>query len=258
MRLMISVLIASIIVSDTYADNFLKTEKIIWARKAINLHLKTGKERTIIFPARKITVAIDRRIDALVEATPLDGTLYIKAYKQFPVTRIRVTSEDSGQTYLLDLKSSAQGSNNIVEILLPKRTLVSYPADSQPGLVEMSRYAAQQIYAPRRVIRNDSRFREVHVARLKSRRLYRGGDIITVPYRAWRAGNLYVTSIQVSNDSSYSVNLDFRMIRGMGVWKSAVFQHIRVTPKGSRSDQTFMYLVSLRPFNETNYEEALH
>lgn len=257
MRNIFSLFLAGMIIPVSLAGNVPEVERIVWAKKVVHLHLKTGKERTVIFPSQKISVSIDRRIDPFLQVTPLDGTLYIKAHKTFSVTRIQVTGEDNGQIYLLDLQASEKGSNNIVEILLPKRTRVSSPVNSQPGYVVMSRYAIQQIYAPRRLVNMDSRFTEVNVAGQKSRRLYRGGDIISRPHRSWRAGNLYVTAIQVMNDSQYPVYLDFRMIRGQGVWKSGVFQHASVTRKGTLSDQTFMYLVSSRPFDEINYEEAI-
>ncbi len=179
--------------------------------------------------------------------------------KAFKRTRIRVIGQETGQTYLLDLEASERGSFNVVEILLPKRTVIKKPKVSeQPDLVELSRYASQQIFSPRRIIKKDDRFNEVQLSKGKTKRLYRGGDVVIEPYRSWRAGDLYVTAVRVFNNSVYPIDLDFRMIRGQTAWKSAVFQHARITQKGSRADSTFMYLVSARPFHEVNYEEAIH
>lgn len=233
-------------------------EKIVWSKKPIFLHLKTGLERIIIFPAKKITVEIDSRIDSAVNVTALDGILYIKALKNFPATRIRVIAIPTNQTFLFDLKASSSGGDFPLEIILPERIQnLESTATAQPGYIAMSRYAVQQIYAPLRIRKIDSRFSEVRLLKSSSRHLYRGGDLSAIPYRSWRAGKLYVTAIQLHNNSDYRCELDFRMIRGQRLWKSAVFQHSYLSAKNTKNDRTFLYLVSDKPFNQVNFAESL-
>lgn len=234
------------------------TEKILYSRQPVTIHLKTGSERSIVFPAKKLLVSIDRRIDTDLQTTPLDGILYLKAIKDFPRTRIRVIAQDTGQTYLLDIEASDKGNTAIVEIVLPKKQLSAREeTNDQPDMIAMSRYAAQQLYAPRRLVTEDVKYSEIQVIREATRRLYRGGDVIATPYKSWRAGVLYVTAVRLQNSADYAIDLDFRQIRGPMAWRSAVFQHMRLSPHGSAEDQTFLYLVSDREFNEIKYEEAI-
>ena len=66
------------------------------------------------------------------------------------------------------------------------------------------------------------------------------------PLAAWRAGDLYLTAVKLTNRTDRPLTLDPRRLRGM--WLSAAFQHNRLHKKGDEADTTAVYLISVRPF----------
>ncbi len=63
---------------------------------------------------------------------------------------------------------------------------------------------------------------------------------------AWRAGDLYLTAVKLTNQAEQAVTLDPRALRGK--WLTAAFQHNRLFPHGDEADTTVVYLISARPF----------
>ena len=76
--------------------------------------------------------------------------------------------------------------------------------------------------------------------------LVRGSAVTAEPLAAWRAGDLYLTAVKLTNRTGRALTLDPRTLRGD--WLSAAFQHNRLLPKGDESDTTALYLISARPF----------
>ncbi len=76
--------------------------------------------------------------------------------------------------------------------------------------------------------------------------LVRGNSVAAKPLVAWRAGNLYVTAIKLTNRLAKAQTLDPRALRG--AWLSAAFQHSRLLRAGDEADTTAVYLVSAQPF----------
>ena len=115
----------------------------------------------------------------------------------------------------------------------------------QHGYVSLTRYAAQQLYAPMRLLSSVPGIVRVPVQR-GSVALVPGDTVEAQPLVAWRAGHLYVTAVKLRNRSRKAQVLDPRTLRG--VWLSAAFQHARLLPAGDEADTTAVYLVSAQPF----------
>ena len=113
------------------------------------------------------------------------------------------------------------------------------------GYVALTRFAAQQLYAPARLLRDLPGVVRVPVRR-EPVLLVRGGQVIAEPLVAWRAGDLYVTAVKLTNRSEDAVTLDPRTLRGR--WLTAAFQHNRLLPRGDEADTTAAYLIAARPF----------
>ena len=120
------------------------------------------------------------------------------------------------------------------------------PGQAQPGYIKLTRFAAQQLYAPARLIKNPPGMVRVSVTR-DPVDLLRGGTIEATPLVAWRAGGLYVTAVKLTNRTEQPQTLDPRDLRG--TWLTATFQHHRLLPKGDEADTTAVYLISARPFD---------
>jgi integrating conjugative element protein (TIGR03749 family) len=184
------------------------------------------------------------------------GTLYLLAHREFDATRVMVREAESGRMYLLDVTAMAEGgSGPPVEVYAAEEPAdpgdpsgnegASAPAIPGYGYVTLTRFAAQQLYAPARLLRDLPGVVRVPVKRNKVA-LIRGAAVTAEPLVAWRAGDRYLTAVKLTNRTDRALTLDPRTLRGD--WLSAAFQHNRLLPKGDASDTTALYLISARPF----------
>jgi len=229
-------------------------ERITWNRTPIKLILPVDQERLVRFPSA-VKIGLPSRLQPLLRAQSVDGTLYLLAHEPFEVTRVMVREIASGRIYLLDIAASKQeGSANLIEVVLPDKVkavqeaTVSDEAPAEPptyGYVALTRFAAQQLYAPARLLQDRPGIVRIPVRR-ESLPLLRGGRVDAIPLVAWRAGGLYITAVKLTNRSNRPRTLDPRDLRG--AWLTATFQHNRLLPVGDEADTTVVYLISARPF----------
>ena len=239
--------------SFVYAESAL-TERIEWKKVPIQLEIRVGHERLVHFPA-SVKVGVPQALQPKLRTQNVNGTVYFLASKPFDATRIMVRTLDSGQIYLIDLSASIKGGPmNPVQVFVQESGMrASKPAlpfiDSHDArayrYVMLTRFAAQHLYAPARLVRDRPGIVRVPVAR-EAIALLRGGTIDAAPLVAWRAGGVYVTAVKLTNRSDQAQVLDPRDLRG--AWLSATFQHHRLLAQGSDADTTAVYLISARPF----------
>ncbi len=229
-------------------------ERIEWKKVPIPLVLSVGQEQQIEFPAA-VKVGVPASMQAFLRAQSINGTIYLLAHGSFPATRFMVREVDSGRIYLLDISSveKAVSAN-------PLQIFVSEDSDSgnalaidgdglnqrPPDYIQLSRFAAQQLYAPARLLKTQPGMVRVPVSR-DPIMLMRGGGVEAKPLVAWRSRGLYVTAVKITNLSDQAQILDPRNLRGR--WLSATFQHNRLLPQGDEADTTAVYLISARPFD---------
>ena len=230
-------------------------ERIVWDKTPIKLTLRVGHERRVTFSG-DVRVGVSPALADVLRTQSVDGTVYWLATKTFPATRVQVREIESGRVYLIDLQAEEkEGGDAPVEIRV--RTSASDADDSvsgedtaeRLGYVALTRYAAHQMYAPKRLLRDPP---GVFRARLNGKKpvpLVRGGTVEALPLVAWRGGELYVTAVKLRNITDAPVTLDPRELHGQ--WLTATFQHARLLPHGDEADTTCVYLISARPFEES-------
>jgi integrating conjugative element protein (TIGR03749 family) len=113
-------------------------------------------------------------------------------------------------------------------------------------MVQLTRHAARQIYAPRRLAWPTPGVHQVDVRRTPMDGLIRGANVLTQPLGQWKSGPLYVTAVLVKNRSKYPQEIVLEQLRGR--WIAATAQHGRMGPAGSETDNTAIYLVCDRSF----------
>ncbi|OOZ45265.1 TIGR03749 family integrating conjugative element protein [Solemya velum gill symbiont] len=231
------------------------TERIEWKKTPIQLKLKVGHERLVHFPA-SVKVGVPASLQPQLRTQSVNGTVYFLANAPFDATRVMVRTVDGGQIYLFDLSASKEGGQtNPVQVFVKKTgeresgqtnpSVDSNEAMAHYSYVTLTRFAAQQLYAPARLVQDRLGIVRVPVAR-DSVALLRGDSVDATPLVAWRADGLYVTAVKLTNRSEQSQTLDPRHLRGS--WLTAVFQHNRLLASGSETDTTAVYLISARPF----------
>ncbi len=231
------------------------TERIEWNKTPIQLDLKVGHERLLHLPG-PVKVGVPVHLQPLLRTQSINGTVYLLASAPFDATRIMVQTIDTGQIYLFDVSASKEGGQTHAVQLFVKDAdaAISKQSDSsvdsnnatEPySYVALTRFAAQQLYAPARLLQARPGIVRVAVAR-DPVALLRGGAVEAAPLVAWRAGGLYLTAVKLTNRTDRPQTLDARQLRGS--WLAATFQHHRLLATGSDADTTAVYLISARPF----------
>lgn len=245
-------------VAETEETGSQSPERIVWRKAPITLPLVVGEERLIHFPD-SVSVGLPQSLTPLLRSQSINGTLYLLARQPFDSTRVMVRSQSGGPLYVLDVYAQPQDSDRPplpnVEVLLETHSAIDNAApsghkngqrSSPLGYVALTRYAAQQLYAPGRLVPSHPGVVAIPVND-ESVALVQGGKVDAVPVAAWKAGLHYVTAVKLTNRTSTAVVLDPRELRG--AWLAATFQHNRLLRAGSDADTTVVYLVSERPFD---------
>lgn len=227
------------------------SERIQWDRVPIRLNLSVGRERMVHFPA-PVTLGLPASLQSRVRVQSVNDTVYLLAHQAFEPVRILVREIRSGWVYLFDLAATEDEFERppleIVAATQPAE-VASENQEQEPtrpyGYVGLTRFAAQHLYAPARLLGPHPGIVRVPVKR-DPVDLYRGGAIEASPLVAWRSGSLFVTALRLLNRTNEPQILDPRNLRGR--WLTATFQHNRLLPAGDEADRTAVYLVSERPF----------
>ncbi|MCK9608021.1 MAG: TIGR03749 family integrating conjugative element protein [Methylomonas sp.] len=245
--------------------------RLFWDKVPLRITLPVGQERLVTFPG-EVRVGIPAPLTGKLRTQSHAGTVYWLAKESFEPQRIEVRELDGQGIVLIDL--SAQPAPDLpanpIEILFsPGQRSASdaglgTDADSMTsagsqkptpgkkpktaGLVALTRFAAQQLYAPKRLLKAAPWIQRVSVSQTHLEHLLRGEQILTTPIASWHSGRLYVTAVELKNTGADFIDLDPRQLRGQ--WRAATFQHARLHPAGSEADTSAVYLVSDRPFHE--------
>ncbi|MES9821674.1 MAG: TIGR03749 family integrating conjugative element protein [Candidatus Thiodiazotropha sp.] len=228
-------------------------ERIEWKKAPIRLELAVGQEQRIEFPAA-VKVGVPAAVQGVLRTQSVNGMVYLLAHTSFGSNRLMIRELDSGRIYLFDITATEDGgSGHPIQIYVTgeqgsekdQATGGHETEQDRPDFVQLTRFAAQQLYAPARLVKDQPGIVRVPVSR-DSVDLYHGGAVEGVPLVAWRANGLYVTAVKLTNRTEQALTLDPRNIRG--TWLTATFQHHRLFPKGDEADTTAVYLISARPF----------
>ena len=228
-------------------------ERIEWKKAPIRLELVAGQEQRIEFPAA-VKVGVPASVQPLLRTQSINGTVYLLAQAPFGSSRLMVRELESGHIYLFDITAAEEGgSSPPIQIFVTgdsvaANALATVSNDSDrgpPSYIQLTRFAAQQLYAPARLAKDQPGIVRVPVKR-DAVDLLHGGTVEATPLVAWRANGLYVTAVKLTNRTDQAQTLDPRDLRG--AWLTATFQHHRLLPMGDEADTTAVYLISARPF----------
>jgi len=238
-------------------------QRFTWDKTPITVVLGIGpnKERRITFPT-SMFIGLPAEIASVLRVQTVDRTSYFTAVAPFPKTRIVAEDRMKGNVILLDV-SAAQGASSMapLEISLPTIQKTSLDSARQRNgteedgeaipyvdYVTLTRFAAKQLYAPRRLATDFPGVRRISLNDAPVIGLYRGASLKATPIAAWRGDSLYVSAVKLENQSREPIELNPLDVRGG--WLSITFQHGRLLGKGDESDTTVVYLTCDRAFEE--------
>jgi len=232
-------------------------ERIVWDKKPINVMLKVGEERIIHFPA-SVEHWLPDVVSGVVVAQSVADVFYIRATSQFSTTRFRIREIETNKVYLLDIQATIDAEVPVELVVLEKDQLrdVSVKAAknkakiAEDWRVRLTRFAAQQLYAPARVVEADAGIHRIPLEADIRIPLIRGGKIHSKTVASWRGGGWYVHAVKLINQSSERFVIDPRK-HYRGHWSTATLQHSWLGPKDSDEAITTVYLTSKRTLSES-------
>jgi integrating conjugative element protein (TIGR03749 family) len=199
-------------------------------------------------------IGVQQEVAPLLRLQTVGPTTYVTALAPFARSRVIAEDRSTGAVILLDLSAAAENTSTqpITVVAAPNgdAAITAQPLDAEQvpvDMVTLTRFAAQQMYAPRRLAVTHLGIRRVMLDAAPLRELYAGAGLKATPAGQWRGGEFYVTAVVLQNLQSQAIELNPADVRGH--WRAITFQHGRLLARGSESDTTVAYLVCERPFN---------
>ncbi|WP_315138691.1 TIGR03749 family integrating conjugative element protein [Achromobacter marplatensis] len=243
-------------------------EILRWERMPLAVPLKVGQER-IVFIDRNVRVGVPVGVGERLRVQSAGGAVYLRANEPIEPTRLQLQDADTGALILLDIAAEPAKEGEpalepvrIVEGAAPSARYGDQPVDAgeapapanrqaaaRPGRREtpisvvLTRFAAQNLYAPLRTVEPLPGVMRVNLRR----DLDLGTLMPTLPVRAtalasWRLEDQWVTAVRLTNTSTGWITLDPRVLQGDLL--TATFQHEALGPRGTPEDTTVLYLVT--------------
>lgn len=120
---------------------------------------------------------------------------------------------------------------------------------SQKVYLEMSQYAADTIRIAEIDRKLDPKYFPDKVKRVAVTNLFDNNQIKVMPLASWNRGGMYVTAVELVNKANSTLPVDYKKIKGK--WLASSVENSLLARRGQANDSTFMYLVSVLPFDET-------
>ncbi len=242
-------------------------EILRWERLPLAVPLVVGQER-IVFIDRNVRVGVPASVADRLRVQSAGGAVYLRASEPIEPTRLQLQDADSGALILLDIAAQPATDGGpalepvrIVEGDTSPRRYGQQQADNSeaadpstqdatqpsrretPVAVVLTRYAAQNLYAPLRTVEPVAGIMRVNLRRdLSLDTLLPTQPVRATALAAWRLEDQWVTAVRLTHADSGWVTLDPRALQGD--FLTATFQHDTLGPHGTPEDTTTLYLVT--------------
>ena len=228
-----------------------------WERLPLAVPLIVGQER-VVFVERNVRVGVPASLGDRLRVQSAAGTVYLRANEPIEPTRLQLQDATTGELILLDIVAEPSKSDHsplesirIVEQQASQQPpgngrstndqQSDEPAKKTPLPVVLTRYAAQNLYAPLRTVEPLPGIRRINLPPdLSLDLLLPSLPVHAKALSAWRLDDYWVTAIRLTNQANQTINLDPRLLQGD--FATATFQHHNLGPKGSSLDTTVLYL----------------
>ena len=246
----------------------------IWQHIPLNITLPVGHERIIKVP-HSAKIGIPEAVANKLVISRFDGWFYITAKGAFPAQSIQIVDNETGQHILVNLSAYKGAPDTAIRIIYPvKSQATSNSTTAAMGALRgsmafkaLTQYAEQQLYAPKRLLRNPYHITLVQNFVNKQGNVPEGkwlyhlfldGSVVGMPWVEYSGGGYYVTAVMIRNLLAVRINLTQNLTnlcgRNAGIWQAVTFfpyqaGHMwQLAPRGNRYDTTMAFLISHQPF----------
>lgn len=256
-RLLISVslgLALNLIAATTQAVEIMR-----WERLPLTVPLLVGQER-VVFVERNVRIGMPTSLGGRLRVQSAAGAVYLRADEPIEPTRLQLQDAITGELILLDIVAMpAQGGQPELEAIriveqptkqqrsesdnTAPSAFHNEPSHRTPVPVALTRYAAQNLYAPLRTVEPLPGVRRVNLPPdLSLGLLLPSLPVDARALGAWRLGDYWVTAIRLTNKTHQAVDLDPRVL--LGDFVAATFQHHYLGSRGTSLDTSVLYLTT--------------
>nr|WP_256586759.1 TIGR03749 family integrating conjugative element protein [Pseudomonas sp. A46] len=237
------------------------TEILRWERLPLAVSLVVGQER-IVFVDRNVRVGVPASVGARLRVQSAAGAVYLLASEPLEPVRLQLQDADTGSVILLDIATepapahqpplepvriidatSTAKHGRAADTNADEAAESARPAHETPLPVVLTRYAAQNLYAPLRTVEPVPGITRANLRReLPLDTLMPTLPVQASALAAWRLDDLWVTAVRLRNTAPRWLDLDPRALQGH--FATATFQHATLGPMGTPEDTTVVYLVT--------------
>ncbi|WP_210014346.1 MULTISPECIES: TIGR03749 family integrating conjugative element protein [Pseudomonas] len=245
---MMRVLIMMLAIAAGWCSAVGAVEVKYWDRLPLAVPLTVGQERILLLD-EDVRVGLPGAIAGKLRVQSVGGTVYLRAAEPLPPTRLQLQSLKSGDIILIDIEA-LEGSETLEPVKIVAQAPVpeveaakqATPA-ATPVPVVLTRYAAQNLYAPLRTVAPLPGVRRVPLSDSVAFSSLLPTERVSIKaLAAWRLGDYWVTAIKIVNRGPGKVALDPRHLQA--TLYAATFQHADLGLTGTPEDTTVAYLVT--------------
>ncbi|MDH4564505.1 MULTISPECIES: TIGR03749 family integrating conjugative element protein [unclassified Pseudomonas] len=237
------------------------TEILHWERLPLAVPLVVGQER-IVFVDRNVRIGVPASVSARLRVQSAAGAVYLMASEPLEPVRLQLQDADTGTVILLDIAAepaqehqpplepvrivdatSTSMHNGATDAKAEDATEPARATRETPLPVVLTRYAAQNLYAPLRTVEPVPGITRANLRRdLTLDTLMPTLPVQASALAAWRLDDLWVTAVRLRNTAPRWLDLDPRTLQGN--FATATFQHATLGPVGTPENTTVVYLVT--------------
>ncbi|MBH3371882.1 TIGR03749 family integrating conjugative element protein [Pseudomonas putida] len=245
---MMRVLIMMLAIAAGWCSAVGAVEVKYWDRLPLAVPLTVGQERVLMLD-EDVRVGVPGTIAGKLRVQSVGGTVYLRAADTLPPTRLQLQSVKSGDIILIDIEA-LEGSEALEPVKIVAQAQApdveaakdTSPAET-PVPVVLTRYAAQNLYAPLRTVAPLPGVRRVPLSDSTAFSTLLPTERVSIKaLAAWRLGDYWVTAVEIVNRGPGKVALDPRHLQA--TLYAATFQHADLGLAGTPEDTTVAYLVT--------------
>lgn len=223
----------------------LEVQELTYSNQPLHIVIPVDIPVEMQFP-EPVEFGIPEELSDFLQIENLASTIYLTANATFPSTTVLVKLMHSNVPIVIRLAASMDETGPYTYVIRASQRGKPMARSVAPSPVELTRFAAQQLFAPDRLLPKSQTIVRVHVS-IDPIELTRDLDIRSQPIGSWSTGSLYVTAVKLENLSSTTKRLSPQDLRGN--WRTATYHHSRLLVHGTDGDTSIVYLVSDKPFS---------
>lgn len=187
-----------------------------------------------------VELGVPQELVSKLDVSSVQGTVYLTAMEAFSRQRVLVKRLKNGRFVLLDVSASTRKSMHQNIVIQLDQEGGNTPTTREPTPVEITRFAAQQLLAPRRLLVRDKSIRSAST-KFDFDTVYLSDQLNGKYLSSWRTKHLFAIAYSLENVSDDILNLTPDAVRGD--WNTVSFLATQLHPENQGNSTTVMILV---------------